>query len=92
MKTQRQKTHNIHYRSLSWLGTGTSIKRGGVKLVLWTKTINSILLSVESFDLDSVCTRILESLISFFITTFHFETTKQSSTRMFCLNIIVECM
>jgi hypothetical protein len=34
----------------------------------------------------------LESLISFFITTFHFETTKQSSTRMFCLNIIVECM
>ena len=28
----------IHDRSLSWLGTETSIKRGGVKLVLWPKT------------------------------------------------------
>jgi len=28
----------IHDRSLSWLGTGTSIKSGGVKLVLWTQT------------------------------------------------------
>jgi hypothetical protein len=27
-------TH-VHDCSLSWLGTGTSIKRGGVKLVLW---------------------------------------------------------
>ena len=25
----------IHDRSISWLGTGTSIKSGGVKLVLW---------------------------------------------------------
>ena len=25
----------IHDRSLSWLGTGTSIKRGGVMLVWW---------------------------------------------------------
>ena len=30
-------TH-IHDRSLSWIGTGTSIKSGGVKLVLWTQT------------------------------------------------------
>ena len=28
---------NIHDRSLSWLGTSTSIKNGGVKLVLWAK-------------------------------------------------------
>ena len=28
----------IHDRSLSWLGTGTSVKSGGVKLVLWYKT------------------------------------------------------
>jgi hypothetical protein len=27
----------IHDHSLSWLGTGTSIKHGGVKLVLWTQ-------------------------------------------------------
>jgi hypothetical protein len=27
----------IHDRSLSWLGTGTSIKSGGVKLVLLTQ-------------------------------------------------------
>jgi len=26
----------MHDRSLSWLGTGTSIKTSGVKLVLWT--------------------------------------------------------
>jgi hypothetical protein len=25
----------IHDRSLFWLGTGTSIESGGVKLVLW---------------------------------------------------------
>ena len=32
-------TH-IHDQSLSWLGTGTSIKRGGVEveLVLWAQT------------------------------------------------------
>jgi len=28
----------IHDRSFSWLGTGTSIKDGGVKLVWWTQT------------------------------------------------------
>ena len=28
----------IHNCSLSWLGTGTSMKRDGVKLVYWTKT------------------------------------------------------
>ena len=28
----------IHDRSLSWHGTGTSIKRGRVKLVLWAQT------------------------------------------------------
>jgi hypothetical protein len=27
----------IYGRSLSWLGTGTSVKSGGVKLVLWTQ-------------------------------------------------------
>ena len=26
----------IHDRSLSWLGTGTSIKSGEIKLILWT--------------------------------------------------------
>ena len=30
----------IHVRSMSWLGTGTSTKRGGVKLVLWTQTFH----------------------------------------------------
>jgi len=29
----------IHDRSLSWLGIGSSIKGGGVKLVLWIQTI-----------------------------------------------------
>ena len=28
----------IHDRSLSWLGTSTSIKRDGVKLALWDQT------------------------------------------------------
>ena len=31
----------IHDRSLSWLGTGTSIKSGDVELVLWTQTQNT---------------------------------------------------
>ena len=31
----------IHHRSLSWLGTGTSIKCGGVRLVLWLKYTNA---------------------------------------------------
>ena len=39
---ERGKNYNInteiHDRSLSWLGTGISIKSGGVKLVLWTQT------------------------------------------------------
>jgi len=30
-------TH-IHDHSLSWLGTGISIKNNGLKLVLWTQT------------------------------------------------------
>jgi hypothetical protein len=29
----------IHDRSISCLGTVTTIKRGGVKLVLWTQTL-----------------------------------------------------
>jgi hypothetical protein len=28
----------VHDRSLSWLGTDTSIKSGGDKLVLWVQT------------------------------------------------------
>ena len=39
---QRQKIDNtnthIHDWSLSWLGTGTSVKSGGVKLLLWAHT------------------------------------------------------
>jgi len=31
-------TPNIHDRSLSWLGTCTSIKSGGIKLVSWGQT------------------------------------------------------
>jgi len=27
--------HNVHDRLLYWLGTGTSIKSGGVKLSIW---------------------------------------------------------
>jgi hypothetical protein len=30
----RYPNAQIHDRALSWLGTGTSIKRGGVKLLL----------------------------------------------------------
>jgi hypothetical protein len=37
-KIDTHKTH-IHDRSLSGLGTGTSIKGGGIKLVLWTLTL-----------------------------------------------------
>ena len=33
------KTHIIlHDRVMSWLDTGTSIKSGGVKVVLWAET------------------------------------------------------
>jgi len=28
----------IHNRSLSWIGTGTSIKSGGIEIVLWDQT------------------------------------------------------
>ena len=28
----------IHDRSLSWLGTGTAIKSGGLKIVVWAQT------------------------------------------------------
>jgi hypothetical protein len=31
-------TLNIHDRSLYWLGTGTSIKSGGIKLISWDQT------------------------------------------------------
>jgi hypothetical protein len=36
------KTSNtqIHDHSLSWLGTGTSIKSGGVKIVLWAHNLS----------------------------------------------------
>jgi len=30
----------LHHRSLSWLGTSTSIQSGGVKLVLWIKPLS----------------------------------------------------
>ena len=33
----------IHDRSLSLLGTGSSIKSGGIKLVLWTKYLSEIM-------------------------------------------------
>jgi hypothetical protein len=31
-------TH-IHDQAFSWLGTGTSIKSGGFKLILWDQTL-----------------------------------------------------
>ena len=31
-------TSDTHDRSICWLSTGTSIKSGGVKLVLWAQT------------------------------------------------------
>ena len=37
-KHDTTNTH-IHERSLSWLGTGTSIKRSGVNLVLCVQTL-----------------------------------------------------
>ena len=43
------KTH-IHDRSLSWLGTGTSIKSGGVKLVLWAQ--NSPISKIKIIFID----------------------------------------
>ena len=40
---ERDKVDNhniqIHDRSISWLGTGTSINSGEVKLVLWAQLI-----------------------------------------------------
>ena len=41
----------IYDLSLSWLGTGTSIKSGGIKLVLWTQTSNvsEMMWSYKSF-------------------------------------------
>jgi hypothetical protein len=35
-KIDIRNTH-IHDRSLSWLGTDTSMKNGGIKVVLWTQ-------------------------------------------------------
>jgi len=34
---------DIHDRSCFWIGTGTSIKRGGIKLVLWAHTFDIVL-------------------------------------------------
>jgi hypothetical protein len=42
-KIDTPNTH-INDRPLSWLGTGTTIKSGGIKLVLWTQTNNTYLL------------------------------------------------
>jgi hypothetical protein len=44
----------MHDRSLSWLVTGTSIKSGGVKLVLWVynETSNFNLISVKAYTLQ----------------------------------------
>ena len=47
-KTDTSNT-KIHDRLFSWLGTGTSIKNGRVKLVLWTQT--SILVKWHSHAL-----------------------------------------
>jgi hypothetical protein len=43
-----------HDRSLSWPVTGTSIKSGGVKLVVWvyTETSNINLISVKTYTLQ----------------------------------------
>ena len=40
-KTGKIDTSNIYInnRSLSWLGTGTSINSGRIKLVLWTEVL-----------------------------------------------------
>jgi len=43
-KRDNSNTH-IHDRSLSWYATDTSIKRGGVKLVLWANTNNHYFIS-----------------------------------------------
>ena len=34
-------TNKIHDRSLSWLGTGTSVKSSVAKLVIWAQTLLS---------------------------------------------------
>ena len=50
-KIDKSKITQIYDRSLSWLGTGTSIKSGGIKLVLWTQTSNlsEMMWSYKSF-------------------------------------------
>jgi hypothetical protein len=54
----------MHDYSLSWLGTGTSIKSGRVKLVLWTQTIplSEMMQSCKYFPHD----------ISIFLCVVHF--------------------
>jgi hypothetical protein len=37
-KMDTPNTH-IHDQAFSWLGTGTSIKSGGFKLILWDQTL-----------------------------------------------------
>ena len=49
------KTSNtqIHDRSLTWLGTGTSIKSGGVKIVLWAHNLSLYKLIYHAEFVDS---------------------------------------
>jgi hypothetical protein len=52
-RRKRQKICSLHTNtrpSFSWLGIGTSIKRGGVRLVLWsqTSTLSEMIMQVLS--------------------------------------------
>ena len=42
------KSTDIHDRSFFWIGTGLSVKSGGIKLVLWAQTFGIVLGRAES--------------------------------------------
>ena len=44
---------DIHDHSFFWIGTGTSIKRGGIKLVLWAQTFG-IVLGVSILSISTI--------------------------------------
>ena len=55
---------NIHDRSLYLLGTGTYMKSGGVKQVLWTKPSLRVLFYIYLFDIEVVTCMILVELMA----------------------------
>ena len=93
----------LHDSSLSWLGTGTSIKSGGVKRVLWTQTssISEMMRSWKCFpyvsNMQALAYNLLNSVIiknaiilNFMHNIFNLRDTGVHWTTYFCYNHLYE--